>query len=97
MPAILCLEKPPTHGTGLAVHGKLGLVFDRDVGEHLRLEVADMDAIKFVSRRAKEKHDILITKDGNENLTTAPKGERMLRIIRNNHAALNEERSELGQ
>lgn len=41
---------------------ELGLVFDRDVGEHVRLEVVDMDAIKFVSKRAEEKHDILITK-----------------------------------
>lgn len=51
----------PRHGSGLAVHRELGLVFSRDVGEQLRPQAANMDAIEFVSSRRREKHDILST------------------------------------
>lgn len=57
----LCLENPPTHGTGLAVHGNWALCLTAMWGNSPVLKMQTWTQLNSSAERAKEKHDILIT------------------------------------
>jgi Xaa-Pro dipeptidase len=80
----------PALAPGMVVTIEPGIYFNKFVLETFYLN--DPVHTKFIDNEALERYmpvggvriedDILITKDGYENLTTAPKGEKMLQIIR---------------
>ncbi|KAK2799255.1 hypothetical protein FQN50_008531 [Emmonsiellopsis sp. PD_5] len=82
-----CTTSAPTLKSGMVVTIEPGIYFSKLSLQHAEPEQAkyiDMDAVKkyLPVGGVRIEDDILVTKTGYENLTTAPKGEAMLEIIR---------------
>jgi len=85
-----CVESAPTMEPGMVITVEPGVYFNRFLLETFFL--CDPERSKFIGREVLRRYmgvggvriedDILITRDGHENLTMAPKGQAMLDIIR---------------
>jgi len=83
-----CSEDSPVLEAGMVVTVEPGIYFSRTALEQLVTPQMERFIDLELARRyipvggVRIEDDILVTKDGYENLTTAPKGEEMLRVIR---------------
>lgn len=82
-----CTTSSPTLKSGMVVTIEPGIYFSQialDNAKQEQLKYVDMDLVKIYMPvgGVRIEDDILVTKTGYENLTTAPKGDAMLEIIR---------------
>lgn len=90
-----CTPKAPALKKGMVVTIEPGLYFNELILQSLFLN--NEEHAKFIDKEVLKRYmgvggvriedNILVTKDGYENLTSTPKGEEMLRIIREGHGA----------